>query len=144
MYRPGLVAAAENAKVVTDTEPDHPRVDRAASAAAAAHRFLVMLAFHAWLEHLAVTACGGDLPPCYVAERESKFDVLAVNPGHAGAPADPGDPWSHASGKWQFMPDTWAGFDGYPYAAAAPAGVQNDRARQVWAGGAGCGAWSAC
>lgn len=93
-------------------------------------------------------ACGGDLPPCYVAQRESKFNPYAVNPGHMGAPyGDPGDPYppnGHASGKWQFMPGTWNNYDGYPYAAAAPPSVQNDKAREVWAGGAGASNWACC
>ncbi len=91
------------------------------------------------------SACGGDLPPCYVMERESGGSPYAVEPGHRGAPyGDPGDPWNHASGKWQFMPGTWNNYGGYPYAAAAPASVQDAKAREVWAGGSGCSHWSAC
>lgn len=93
-------------------------------------------------------ACDGNLPPCYVAERESKFNPYAVNPGHLGAPyGDPGDPYppnGHASGKWQFMPGTWNGYAGYAYAAAAPVKIQNDKAREVWAGGAGASHWACC
>lgn len=87
-------------------------------------------------------ACGGDLPSCCTLEHESHGNPYAVEPGHAGAPSgDPGDPEHHASGLWQFMPRTWNGFDGYPYAAAAPAAVQNEKARQVFAGGAGASNW---
>lgn len=74
-------------------------------------------------------ACGGNLPPCCVMLRESGGNPTAVNPS------------SGASGKWQFMPDTWQGFDGYPTAAQAPEAVQDARAAQIWAGGAGAGHW---
>lgn len=76
--------------------------------------------------------CGGDLPPCYVMMRESRGDLRAENPS------------SSASGKWQFIDGTWAGFGGYAHASDAPEAVQDERARQVWAGGAGCANWSAC
>ncbi len=74
-------------------------------------------------------ACGGNLPPCCIMMRESGGDPSAVNPS------------SGASGKWQFMPDTWANYGGYPTAASAPEWVQDQRAAQVWAGGAGAGHW---
>jgi len=51
---------------------------------------------------------------------------------------------SGASGKWQIMPGTWGGYGGYANAADAPESVQDARAAQIWAGGAGCSAWSAC
>lgn len=76
--------------------------------------------------------CGGDLPPCYVAQRESHGDYNAQNPT------------STASGKWQFLDSTWANFEGYPRAALAPPGVQDEKARQLWNGGQGCGHWLAC
>ena len=77
-------------------------------------------------------ACGGDLPPCYVMMRESGGDPTAQNPS--------GD----ASGKWQFIDSTWAGYGGYAKARYAPESVQDEKARALWAGGAGCGHWSAC
>lgn len=76
--------------------------------------------------------CGGDLPPCYVLKRESGGNPAAHNPS------------SSASGLWQFLDTTWAGFGGYARAMDAPASVQNEKARIVWAGGAGCSNWSAC
>ncbi len=80
--------------------------------------------------------CGGDLPPCWVLRRESKGDPTAVNPtGCSGR---------SCGGLWQFDPRTWAGFGGYGYAQDAPADVQNAKAREVWAGGAGCSHWAAC
>lgn len=74
-------------------------------------------------------ACGGSLPPCCVMMRESGGSPTAVNPS------------SGASGKWQFMTATWANYRGYPTAASAPESVQDERAVQLWAGGAGAGHW---
>ncbi len=74
-------------------------------------------------------ACGGNLPPCCVMMRESRGNPTAVNPS------------SGASGKWQFMSGTWANYKGYPTAAAAPEAVQDERAAQIWAGGAGASHW---
>lgn len=74
--------------------------------------------------------CGGDLPSCCIMRRESGGSPTAQNPS------------SSASGKWQFMHDTWAGYGGYENAKDAPASVQDERARQVWAGGAGASNWA--
>jgi hypothetical protein len=76
--------------------------------------------------------CGGDLPPCYVMMRESGGSLTAQNPS------------STASGKWQFLDSTWAGYGGYSSAWQAPESVQDAKARQLWAGGSGCGHWNAC
>lgn len=78
-------------------------------------------------------ACGGDLPPCWVMNRESGGDPTVWNRQGSGA-----------SGKWQVMPGTWAGYGGYSAAAYAPESVQDEFARRLWAGGAGCAHWSAC
>ena len=76
--------------------------------------------------------CGGNLPPCYVMERESGGDLRAENPV------------STASGKWQFIDGTWNGYGGYSHASQAPEDVQDAKAAELWAGGAGCSHWSAC
>lgn len=76
--------------------------------------------------------CGGSLPPCYVLARESGGNPTARNPR------------STASGLWQFLDSTWAGYAGYARAYLAPPSVQNEKARLVWANGAGCRHWSAC
>lgn len=73
--------------------------------------------------------CGGDLPPCSVMYCESGGNIRAENPH------------STASGKWQFLDSTWAGHGGYARAKDAPESVQDERARQVYAGGAGRGHW---
>lgn len=91
--------------------------------------------------------CGGDLPPCSIMQRESGGDPRIWN-GVCYAPTG----WtgnspcgsSSASGKWQFVRGTWAGFGGYLNAADAPESVQDAKARQVWAGGRGCSHWDAC
>lgn len=91
--------------------------------------------------------CGGDLPPCWVMRRESRGDIRIWN-GGCYAPVG----WtglspcgsSSASGKWQFVRGTWAGFGGYVNAADAPEAVQDAKARLLWAGGRGCSHWSAC
>lgn len=76
--------------------------------------------------------CGGDLPPCYVMMRESRGSLTAENPV------------STASGKWQFLDSTWNGYGGYSHASDAPESVQDARARELWANGAGCSHWEAC
>lgn len=92
--------------------------------------------------------CGGDLPPCYVMMRESGGDLRVWNGGcyapvgYRGGSSPCGG--STASGKWQFIRGTWGGFGGYVNAADAPESVQDERARQLWAGGRGCGHWAAC
>lgn len=92
--------------------------------------------------------CGGDLPPCYVMTRESRGDIRIWNGGcHAPTGWSGGSSpcgGSTASGKWQFIRGTWAGYGGYLNAADAPESVQDAKARQLWAGGRGCGHWSAC
>ena len=75
-------------------------------------------------------ACGGDLPPCFVVQRESRGNIRAENPT------------STASGKWQFVDGTWNNYGGYHHASDAPESVQDARAREVWAGGAGASAWA--
>lgn len=76
--------------------------------------------------------CGGDLPTCRVLACESGGNPTAENPR------------SSASGLWQFLDSTWAGFGGYARASHAPAAVQNEKARQLWAGGAGRSHWASC
>lgn len=80
--------------------------------------------------------CGGDLPPCWVLQRESGGNPTAVNPDGCGGYS--------CGGLWQFDPRTWDGYGGFAYAQDAPADVQNAKARQLWAGGAGCSHWAAC
>lgn len=74
--------------------------------------------------------CGGDLPPCSVMMCESRGDIRAENPT------------SSASGKWQILDATWAGFGGYAHAAGAPESVQDAKARLIYAGGRGRSQWS--
>lgn len=78
--------------------------------------------------------CGGDLPPCYVKQRESGGSYSARNNESAGS----------ACGAWQIIGSTWNYFGGYPDACSAPPAVQDEKARQLWANGAGCSHWSAC
>jgi len=73
--------------------------------------------------------CGGPLPNCCTLRIESGGNPTAQNPH------------SSASGLWQFMHDTWAGYGGYSEAKYAPPEVQNQRAIEVFAGGAGWGNW---
>lgn len=114
--------------------PTERRTYRAASAAPA-------VVDGAW-------SCGGDLPPCWVMNRENPQRDLTVynggshhEPGYTGGNPE-GD--STASGKWQFLRSTWNNFMGYVNAADAPYQVQDEKARQSWAGGRGCAHWSAC
>lgn len=92
--------------------------------------------------------CGGSLPPCSVLRNESRGDIRIWN-GGCYAPFDYAGRYSpcgisSASGKWQFTRGTWAWFGGFRNAADAPERVQDEKARQLWAGGRGCGHWSAC
>lgn len=74
-------------------------------------------------------ACGGDLPPCSVMWCESHGSLTAQNPR------------STASGKWQILDSTWNGYGGYSRAMYAPEDVQDAKARELWAGGAGASQW---
>lgn len=74
--------------------------------------------------------CGGNLPPCSVMECESGGDIHAQNPS------------SSASGKWQIIDSTWGNYMGYPTAASAPEWVQDQRAAEIYAGGAGRSQWA--
>lgn len=76
--------------------------------------------------------CGGDLPTCAVLACESGGNPVAQNPR------------STASGLWQILDGTWAGFGGYARAVHAPVDVQNEKARLLWAGGAGAFHWRSC
>jgi hypothetical protein len=92
--------------------------------------------------------CGADLPPCYVLRRES---MMAADPprvwnGNCYMPVGSYGQCgrSSASGLWQVLRSTWNHYAGFVNAADAPVDVQNDFARMLWAGGHGCGHWSAC
>ena len=74
--------------------------------------------------------CGGNLPSCCVMNRESGGDIHAQNPN------------STASGKWQFINSTWNNYMGYPTAASAPEWVQDQKAAELYAGGAGASHWA--
>ncbi len=116
---------------------------KAATAPAAVHSASVGAAAVAGLG-----ACGGDLPPCYVKQRESKGDYRVWNGGcyapvgWSGSRSPCGG--STASGAWQILRSTWNGFGGYLNAADAPPEVQDAKARMLWANGRGCSHWSAC
>ncbi len=114
---------------VTTTEPTtvvtHPRKQTSTTTAEAAYATAPA--------NTSSGACGGSLPPCYVLARESGGSLTVYNYSGSGA-----------SGKWQFMPGTWAGYGGYTNAADAPEYIQDAKAREVWAGGSGCHHWDAC
>jgi len=52
------------------------------------------------------------------------------------------NPISTASGFYQFVDGTWAGWGGVSHASYAPKHVQDQRAAQVWAGGRGACHWA--
>lgn len=83
-------------------------------------------------------ACGGDLPPCSVMQKESGGNPQAVSPyGYCNG----GDGRCH--GKWQFDLDTWEslGYTGLPENHSEA--VQDEAARKLLAR-SGCGQWSTC
>lgn len=94
--------------------------------------------------YVSMEPCGGDLPPCYVKQRESGGNYRIRNNSEPGA----------ACGAWQFIGSTWASvmtamgraadLDRWPEACDAPPVVQDEAAAFAWAKGAGCGHWSAC
>ncbi|HMG40838.1 MAG TPA: transglycosylase family protein [Acidimicrobiales bacterium] len=73
---------------------------------------------------------GGSCVPDYIVQRESGGDYGAENPT------------STASGKYQFLDGTWNGYGGYQHASDAPPAVQDARACEVWANGAGASHWA--
>lgn len=92
-------------------------------------------------------ACGGDLPPCSVMRRESGGNIRAINRTGCGGRG--------CYGKWQFDPVTfipgctvtkWEArtcgtYQGFQFASDAPEEVQDARARELWANGAGHSHW---
>lgn len=157
-------AAVHVASTSTTAVPQHqppvrcgPRHLRACTPKqrAALHRWLLLLAARQWIAGLPapyVPYCGGDLPPCYVRERESHntYGIVSTHYGCSG--------W-HCYGAWQFDPTTLsdaARHVGLPELVETN-GVQHldrwswytpkmedDAARYEWADGAGCAHWSAC
>lgn len=81
---------------------------------------------------LGAGACGGPLPPCSVLDCESGGNLVAQNPT------------SSASGKWQILDSTWRGYGGFARAMDAPEAVQDEKARLLWADGAGAFHWRSC
>lgn len=77
----------------------------------------------------AVEASSGYAIPYDIVMCESGGDYTAHNPT------------SSASGAYQITDGTWGGYGGYASAADAPPAVQDERAAQIWAGGAGRGNW---
>ena len=54
------------------------------------------------------------------------------------------NPRSSASGRYQIIDSTWAGYGGYRHAKDAPPEVQDERFRQLWDGGRGSHHWREC
>ena len=78
----------------------------------------------------ATGSSGGYSIPSSIVQCESGGNYSAVNSS------------SGAGGAYQIMPSTWNGYDGYPNAQSAPPAVQDQKAAQIWNGGAGRSQWS--
>lgn len=72
--------------------------------------------------------CGGDLPPCWVMNRESGGNINAYNPTGCGGRG--------CYGKWQCDPRTCSG--------KGTEAQQDAEARALWDNGRGCAHWAAC
>ena len=80
--------------------------------------------------------CGGQYPPCWRVQTESRGQYGAYNPSGCGG--------NGCYGKWQFS-GAWAGKLGLPSDIAHATPQQQDNAaRLLWAGGQGCSNWEAC
>lgn len=80
--------------------------------------------------------CGGDLPPCWVLDRESGHNDGIVNTYELHARNPGGCSGRGCFGKWQCDPSTCDG--------TGSEAEQDAEARRVWANGAGCSHWNAC
>lgn len=72
--------------------------------------------------------CGGNLPPCWVMNRESGGNIYAYNATGCGGRG--------CSGKWQCDPRSCNG--------TGTEEEQDAEAARLWDGGAGCSNWAAC
>jgi LysM repeat protein len=63
---------------------------------------------------------------------QSAFEACVIENESGGNPTAV-NPISGAAGLYQFLPSTWAGYDGYPSAADAPPAVQQQYFDQVYA-----------
>jgi len=134
------VRVAEAARIIEEQRAAEAAAREAERARAAAATPPSLAAVAPRVEYGAsLYPCGGDLPPCWVAQQESGGSYSAFNANGCTLNGRSG-----CYGKWQFG-WFWGGKLGLPLDLSTATPEQQDNAARIlWNGGRGCSNWSAC